>query len=161
MMRWLLERYVPRWAKAHLSIRPGGKPYIERYEMGKLFDTTVILHQYLGADGDRKLHNHPWSWCVGIPLVGGYLEERLVHLCPFTGPQIKLRHIWRFRPNVIHSTDFHRIARVTPGTWTLFVYGKWLGSWGVLEGLPPNATVFHQTDPEIRKYALEKLERIN
>ncbi len=168
MIRWLLERYIHRWAIAHFSIRPEGQPYIERYAMRRpigdrryLKDVGVFLQEYLGADGDRHLHNHPWTWAIGIPLVGGYTEERLVHLCPFRGPRLRMRNIWRFCPNLIMSTDFHRIAVVKPRTWTLFIHGRRLGGWGFLADLPPNAYVFHQTDPQIRKYTLEKLERMD
>lgn len=119
-------------AKAHFSITPGGKPYIERFYMGKPFGIGIFLHQYLDPDGDRQLHNHPWRWSMGIPLVGGYKEERLTHLCPILGVQFELRNIWRLRPNYIRGFDFHRIASVQPGTWTLFIHGKRLGGWGFL-----------------------------
>ena len=119
-------------AKRHFSIKPGGKLYIERYYMGKPFGITVFLHEYLDPDGDRQLHNHPWRWSMGIPLVGGYKEERLIHICPILGVQFVLRNIWWLRPNYIRGFDFHRIASVKPGTWTLFIHGKRLGGWAFL-----------------------------
>ncbi len=152
---WLADR-----ARAHFSIRPNDQPYIERYYLGTLFGVGIFLHQYLAADGDRHLHNHPWTWSMGIPLVGGYLEERLVHLCPIYGPRVTMRTIWRFRPNLILATAFHRIAHVRHGTWTLFVHGRRLGGWGFLQW-QGTAAVFEQTDPTILSYTIRKLETLD
>lgn len=154
-------------AKAHFSITPGGKPYIERFYMGKPFGIGVFLHQYLDPDGDRQLHNHPWRWSMGIPLVGGYKEERLTHMCPFLGVQFVIRNIWWLRPNYIRGFDFHRIASVKPGTWTLFIHGERLGGWGFLFETPyPEAPepgtqtiTFEQNDLEVLEYTKGKLER--
>ncbi len=129
-------------AKKHFSIKPGGELYIERYYMGKPFGLGVFLHEYLDPDGDRQLHNHPWRWSIGIPLVGGYKEERLIHICPILGVQFVLRNIWWLRPNYIRGFDFHRIASVKPGTWTLFIHGKRLGGWAFL----------HEDDGVIQHY---------
>ena len=155
-------------AKSHFSIRPGGKPYIERFYLGNWFGIGVFLHQYLDQDGDRQLHNHPWRWALGIPLMGGYKEERLVHICPHQGVKFDLRNIWRFRPNYIRGFDFHRIASVKPGTWTLFIHGKRVGGWGFLlveERVPSHPEEqeqriwFEQNEEGILKYTREKLER--
>lgn len=171
-------------AKAHFSIKPGGKPYIERYYMGRPFGIGVFLHQYIDSDGDRQLHNHPWRWSIGIPLIGGYKEERLTHICPFQGVQFDLRNIWLFRPNYIRGFDFHRIAKLKPGTWTLFIHGERLGGWGFLFEEPGKAVHytsvsghreidyeidltpgglpriwFEQNDLQVLEYTKRKLER--
>jgi hypothetical protein len=154
-------------AKAHFSIKVGGEEYIERYYLGKWtfwkWELGAFLHEYRNPDGDRQLHNHPWRWCMGIPLVGGYTEERLVHLCPFLGVQFVLRNIWRFRPNYIRGFDFHRIASVKPGTWTLFIHGKRLGGWGFLFEDPLSKELpqmwFEQNDPQVLEYTKGKIER--
>lgn len=179
---WVLTRIAARALARglHQSIRPNGQPYIERYYLGRL----GFLHEYLGEDGDRYLHNHPWRWSMGIPLVGGYTEERLLHLCPFQGPRIRIRNIFTFRPNLIMSTDFHRIAVVKPGTWTLFIHGKRLGGWGFIRSEPgvlehysnasgqrtkdyainvkpygmPDIT-FKQDDPQVLAYTYKRLSR--
>lgn len=112
---------------------PDGTPYLRRYRLGQLANIECYLHQYLGNDAERWLHNHPWRIALGIPLVGGYTEERLTSLDPYRGPITRLRRIRRFRPNVITDADFHRILTVRPGTWTLFLGITRYKEWGFLE----------------------------
>jgi len=111
----------------------GGRPYLERYYLGRLGPVTLYLHRFLGRDGERQVHDHPWTWSVGIPLVGGYTEERLLWLCPHEGWRSVMRRVRWFAPNVITARTFHRVARVEPGTWTLFVHGRRVKGWGFLE----------------------------
>lgn len=157
MIEAICEWFAAR-AKTHQSIRPDGQPYIERYTFGH----GIFLHQYLGSDGDRFLHNHPWRWSVGIPLVGWYKEDRLVHADPFRGVCTKVRHIFRFRPNLIMSTDFHRISATRPGTWTLFIHGERLGGWGymhtVAEYTGMHRIWVEQHDAYVQEYTRVKLE---
>ena len=153
MMRWLCGWLAERaWRKLrHTSIRPEGQPYIERYDLGPIFGFGVLLHEYVGNDAERWLHNHPWRWAVGIPLTGGYTEERLVHMDPFTGLGIRARTIGRFFPNLILSTDFHRIISTKRGTWTLFIYGKRLGGWGFLHSSYDTAECMYSIGVEQRQ----------
>lgn len=125
----LLRLTAPMPARA---IHIGDRPYIERYFVGRWLGCTVYLHRYLGSDGDRQVHDHPWRWAVGIPLVGGYLEERVTGLDPRHGWLAVNRPVRRFRPNLIRATTFHRIVSVEPGTWTLFVHGSRFKGWGFL-----------------------------
>lgn len=111
-----------------------GRRYIERYLAFDLCGYRAYLHRYLAADGDRYVHDHPWPWCVGIPLVGWYDETRLRSLpsqdCPaFT----QCRRIRVGSLNFMGAMSFHRIDRVGIGTWTLFVHGPRFKGWGFLE----------------------------
>lgn len=103
-------------------IKPGGQPYLERYHVLALGQWRVYLHRFHAPDGQGH-HDHPFGWSLAIPLCGGYLEERVRHLDPFAGPVIRHRRMFPGRPNRIRAGDFHRIASVKPGTWTLFIHG--------------------------------------
>ena len=132
LLMWLTRRLPAR------AIRLDGRRYIERYHLGVVAGVTMYLHRYLGADADRHLHHHPWQWSLGIPLVGGYTEERLVRLCPRTGLRTRLRRVGHWWPNLITARTFHRVAAIEPGTWTLFVHAPRHASWGFLELVPPD-----------------------
>lgn len=96
------------------------RPYLERYYLGKILGREVWLHHFLTADGDRHVHSHPW-WATSIILTGGYVEETATlegqgmirSIESLTAPAI----------NRIPAGKLHRIARVTPGTWTLMIVG--------------------------------------
>lgn len=119
------------------TIEINGQPYLERYLVGRAFGVTVYLHRFLTADGERHLHDHPWRFSVGIPLVGGYVEERLDHLDARTGPVSVYRRTRRFWPNVLTTRTFHRIHSVQWGTWTLFAHSPYFRVWGFLRREPP------------------------
>lgn len=109
-----------------------GRPYIERYHVWTCGRLAIYLHRYLGADGDRNLHNHPHRWSLGIPLVGGYVESRVTALCPKQGALTQWVEVRPWRWNWIPAGRFHRIARVTPDTWTLFIAWDRFKFWGEL-----------------------------
>lgn len=112
-------------------IKPGGKPYLERYHVLALGQWRVYLHRFHAPDGQGH-HDHPFGWSLAIPLCGGYMEERVAHLDPYLGPCIRKRRMSPGRPNIIRAGDFHRIAMVKPGTWTLFIHGPRAKDWGHL-----------------------------
>lgn len=116
------------------EIRLDGRPYIERHWVGHCCGLTFYLHRYLGADGDREVHDHPWRFALGIPLSGGYLEERMDGLdlnCP-GGFRVRLVLVRPWRWNLITGGTFHRIMYVLPRTWTLFVHTPTCKGWGFL-----------------------------
>lgn len=81
------------------------------------------LHKFHGPDVAEEEHNHPWSTARTRILRGGYIEVRdgegHVRL---PGDVVTLRP-W----------DFHRVAAVKRGTWTLFYAGRKTGlGWGFL-----------------------------
>lgn len=108
------------------------KHYIERYQVAQFGKVHIYLHRYLGCDGDRQIHDHPWRYALGIPLVGGYAEEVLTALDAGNGWRSKM--VWR-RPwcwNLINARTFHRIAYVEKGTWSLFITFERFKAWGFL-----------------------------
>lgn len=115
-------------------IKPDGNPYIERYYMGRVFGITIYLHRYVGADGrDSGVHDHPWSWAVGIPLAGGYIERVMVRLCSLHGVITRTRFVGRFSFNWLSSNKAHQITAIIPETWTLFLHGGRCKGWGFYE----------------------------
>lgn len=107
-----------------------GKPYLERYWVGRLFGWTFYLHRFVSGDDERQVHDHPWATSLALILCGGYVEERLLALCPDYGWLSAHRRMFPGRINVIRARDFHRITRPRPETWTLFAHGPRVKGWG-------------------------------
>lgn len=104
-----------------------GQAY-ERYFMGRAFGCEIWLHHFQRPDADRHVHDHPW-WAVSVILVGGYLEEVLLDVAGRL--KYSLRRHSAPAINVIGGRTKHRIASVTPGTWTLMIVGPRHGrGWG-------------------------------
>jgi len=100
-------------------------PYLERYYMGKLFGFTFYLHRFVSSDSEKHIHNHPWKHGGSIILSGGYIEERLVDLCPSVSASgCATRKIKRLFFNVVNGNTFHRITYARPKTWTLFFHNS-------------------------------------
>lgn len=56
-------------------ISDGTAPYLQRYYIGTLFGWQFYLHQFVGSDPDRSLHDHPWSKAYSIILSSWYFEQ--------------------------------------------------------------------------------------
>jgi len=122
-MRWLHRICRGRPCRV---IESGGKPYLVRVYLGHWRGWRLYLHRFVTADGERWLHDHPFSGCA-LVLSGGYWEEVL----PALGGMTRLyRRRWL---NWIPCRKFHRIASVRLGTWTLFMHGPHRKAWGFLE----------------------------
>ena len=134
MIAALVRRGLERWSNRlpARAIELHGRPYIDRFHVCTLGRVTVYLHQYHSADGDRELHDHPWTWSVGIPLAGGYNEQRLRWVCAVGGAVTRLRRIRPWRWNWMTVNSAHRVAEYLPGTWTLFVHGERVKHWNFL-----------------------------
>lgn len=125
-----------------------GRPYLERYAMPaclrqlfKRFGVAVYLHRFVSGDSERNVHDHPWPWAVSLVLCGSYVEERVTALCVDDGWQAKEHHVrWI---NVLRSLDFHMITAPESETWTLFIHGPRVKSWGFLHQME-SAVVYHQ-----------------
>lgn len=124
LLMWLTARLPAK------SIDLNGRYYIERYHVLTVGRLTILLHRYFGADGDRQQHDHPHRLSLGIPLIGGYTDERLLALSPKSGAITKRVNIRPWRWNLMHWGRFHRIAAVKPGTWTLFITWHRCKFWG-------------------------------
>lgn len=120
-----------------------GKYYIERYlaKRFKRWNVEIVLHRYLGSDGDRAVHDHPWRLSIGIPITGGYTDERVLGFEPNNGWKSKMVKIRPWRWNFISALRYHRIAYVEPGTWTLFITIKEFKGWGFAHHNPQEGTV--------------------
>ena len=122
-MNWLHRLCLGRPCRV---IESGGKPYLVRIYLAHWRGWRVYLHRFVTSDGERWLHDHPFTGCA-LVLAGGYWEEVL----PALGGMKRLyRRRWL---NWIPGRKFHRIAAVRPGTWTLFVHGPHSKVWGFLE----------------------------
>lgn len=87
------------------------------------FPISIRVHHIVLPDQDRDLHDHPWN-ARTIILRGAYTEDRLGK-----------REIVRQTGDTaaIGFGEYHRITRLSPGgVWTLFITGKYRGTWGFL-----------------------------
>lgn len=122
------------------EIRISNRRYMERHWVGQIGPITCYLHRYLGGDGERNVHDHPWGWAVGIPLTGGYDEERVIGLCHREGWRSRTVRVRPWKWNWLFAGTFHRVARTLPDTWTLFIHGPRIKGWGFLARRWPMAT---------------------
>lgn len=128
---WLIRRAM---RTPYTPIISEGLLYMERYWLfnpypidssgkGNRFPISIRLHHILLPDQDRALHDHPWNARTFI-LRGDYLEQREDG-----------RTHWRMAGDTasLRFGEYHRITHVSPGgVWTLFVTGKYRGTWGFL-----------------------------
>ena len=103
--------------------------YMRRW---KLFDHPAIggiyVHNILLGDQDRHLHDHPFNFTSFI-LRGSYTEVRRIKLGALWGlatPVIRKA----FSVNRVTHFTYHRIADVSPNTWTLVFHGPRTKKWG-------------------------------
>jgi hypothetical protein len=78
------------------------------------------LHHFAAGDEGDEFHDHPWSFTSEV-LVGGYAEDVVVRLSPFTVME------QRRLPGTAHQVDASHIHRITrllePECWTLVTAG--------------------------------------
>ena len=158
-MQWLVRNREP-----FVITRTKGEPvpYLSRWIFRGPLGWSLFVHYFHIADEDEWLHDHPWP-CVGIPVVGGYVEERLTRMCPMAGIRTRKRRIFTFRPNFIGTKTFHRIAKVKQGTWTLFLHGPSTGCFGFLKQRRNKDRfdiIYHQPKDEVIEYARKRDERL-
>lgn len=92
------------------------------------------VHHIARADADRHLHDHPWNF-VSVVLKGGYVEARPTSLDPDFEHESRAERctLTERRAGSVafrRATDRHRIVSVQPDTWTLFITGPKLHTWG-------------------------------
>lgn len=134
-------------------IKLDGAPYLERYRLGSVLGCQAYLHRFVSADGDRHLHDHPWRTAVSLVLCGQYSEERTTLHADGRAEPVRLRKVrWlnviRRHPQAGYC-DLHRIDRVRPETWTLFIHGPWSLPWGFYQVEPAAAGA---GAPQIHQY---------
>jgi hypothetical protein len=104
-----------------------------------LIPFSIRIHHIIRADRDRHLHDHPWSARTWI-LDGWYIEGRdewVDEILEDEGECFHKKTVWyRRAPGDTARLGFkqyHRIAQVADGgAWTLFVFGRYRGTWGFL-----------------------------
>lgn len=130
---WLIRR-AQRTPYRHIMSPDGGTLYMGRWWLFNPYDETtyaprrkwcpisIRVHHIARADEDRHLHDHPWDARTFI-LRGAYCERREL------GPRI----LGPGDTAPLRFGEFHRITDVSArGVWTLFVTGKYRGTWGFL-----------------------------
>lgn len=138
---WLIRR-AKRTPYTHIIGPTSGEVYMERYWLfnpypaessgrRNWFPISIRLHHILREDDDRHLHDHPWN-ARTIILRGGYDEDRPRHPCDWRdGGQAYWRRAGDTAP--LRFGEYHRITAVSKGgVWTLFITGRYRGTWGFL-----------------------------
>lgn len=129
---WLVRRAL-RTPYVHI-VGSDGSLYMERWWLFNPYDPetkrarwpdwvpSVRIHHIHRPDNDRDQHDHPWN-ARTIILQGCYEEVRGdTAFCRVPGDTATLKF-----------GEYHRIAYVPPeGAWTLFITGKFRGTWGFL-----------------------------
>lgn len=95
------------------------------------FPLSIRIHKIVKPDNDRHLHDHPWNARTFI-LKGWYKEERS------KGGRWYVRRTGDTA--TLNFGEYHRIIEICEGgVYTLFVTGKYRGTWGFLvDGLKVN-----------------------
>lgn len=149
---WLIRR-AQRTPYTHIVT--DGVLYMERYWLfnpypaessgqKNWFPISIRLHHIVQPDQDRHLHDHPWNARTFI-LRGWYEEMRPTHnwdgriLDAIEPAGLKLVSVNEYFERVAGETaalkfgEYHRITQISEGgVWTLFVTGKYRGTWGFL-----------------------------
>lgn len=139
---WLIRRAL-RTPYTHIGATDGGGDYMRRFWLfnpypahssGKAnwFPISIRIHHIRRPDQDRHLHDHPWNARTFI-LRGGYTEKRPcapTHDYPYVDDFYNRNE---GETAALKFGEYHRITHVSPdGVWTLFVTGKYRGTWGFL-----------------------------
>jgi hypothetical protein len=139
--RWLIER-AQRSPYEHIE-GPEGDRYMGRWWLFNPYDRetrrarypwcpfSVRIHHICRPDHGRDLHDHPWN-ARTIVLRGYYGEWRLSAVQADRDLGL---HEWQLRDTgdtaKLRYGEFHRISDVCPGgAWTLFITGRYQGTWG-------------------------------
>lgn len=129
--------YAKKTPYSHIMSPDGSETYMERYwvfnpypgtgakRRFEWFPLSIRIHRINVPDKDRHSHDHPWNARTFI-LQGWYRENRN-----------KPRNLNRYRGQGSTATlkfgEYHRITEVSDGgVYTLFVTGKYRGTWGFL-----------------------------
>ena len=87
------------------------------------FDATQMrINRVLGADAPH-LHNHPFEWCWGLILNGGYEHEFFELDADGKPGPTRAKAFGPGDVNFMPHRLFHRIVRAEPETYTLFFRG--------------------------------------
>lgn len=123
---WLFNPY-PSWMEKDAA-KKAGLP-----EPKNWFPISIRLHKIMRADFDRDKHDHPWN-ARTIILRGGYAEVRLGYEFP-GGEFVRQVDVSYLRiagdTAKLRFGEYHQIIEVPDeGVWTMFITGKYRGTWG-------------------------------
>jgi hypothetical protein len=131
---WLI-RCAQRTPYLHIYSPDGTQVYMYRWWLFNAYDNetrqtkyrwcpvSIRLHRIMTPDNDRHLHDHPWD-ARTIILKGWYQELR-------QGAGRVMRYPGHSA--AIGYGEYHQIRYVClGGAWTLFITGKYRGTWGFL-----------------------------
>lgn len=113
---WLFNPYPVSGAKSRYSWLP----------------LSIRIHKIVKPDDDRHLHDHPWNARTFI-LKGWYNEIRQAEgIQSLFGDFVNLQRT-KGDTACLSFGEYHRITEVSEGgVYTLFVTGKYRGTWGFL-----------------------------
>lgn len=122
----------PRWAlfeRYDIPDAMGRGTYLTRWRIVQTPWFGIYVHRINVYDGDRHLHDHPWSF-VSVVLRGGYVEARQIDptsKSPFLRFAKRGFLSFAFR----RAETLHRItALLRRPTWTLVLVGRRRREWG-------------------------------
>jgi hypothetical protein len=143
---WLITRamrtpYTPIYT-------PDGRLYMSRYWLFNpypantsgqsarwRFPISIRIHHILLPNADRAHHDHPWN-ARTIILRNYYVESRPRPFNPYITSSADHDQLhWRNTGDTatLNFGEYHYISHVPlEGVWTLFITGKYRGTWGFL-----------------------------
>ena len=132
---WLIRR-AQRTPYLHIYSPDGSEVYMYRWWLFNPYDNetrqakypwcpvSIRVHRIMTPDNDRHLHDHPWNARTVI-LKGWYTEHRQ------GSPTTHARLPGDTAP--LQFGEYHQIRYVMDGgATTLFITGKYRGTWGFL-----------------------------
>lgn len=151
-------KYVASKLPYREIVRENGDIYLTRYalfgfmpnrSLESKFPISLYLHHFHRPDADDAPHNHPWKWSCSFVLSGGYIEFRANEDPETSYCKGWTRRIKPFRFNWISHSCYHLVKELKgKETWTLFLAGPRISSWGFLD--------FERGHIEWRQYLTEK-----
>ena len=117
--------------------RDDGQVYLKRWHViprNRFFN--VYLHQFLGSDDDRALHDHPWGF-LSVVLKGGYWEHKGDGWAKWRGAgsvayrKAKTAHRVELDYEIAGLNEAAQpVGAVEKPAWTLIFTGPVMRSWG-------------------------------
>lgn len=120
------------WFTGYLPCRfinDGEHDYLERYYLFTIFGWRFYIHQFVGSDPDRGLHDHPFAKAYSVILSGWYYEVT-------RSGERKVRWF-----NSLTGDTFHRVVlpqrwMCDEPCWTLFMHkAGCVKPWGFLKAI--------------------------
>jgi hypothetical protein len=140
IFNYLLKR-AKKTPYSHIYGVEDNELYMERYWLFNAYPVSgekrrfnwlpiaIRVHKIVKEDNDIHLHDHPWNARTFI-LKGWYQEKRQHKTIPDTHSLIKRN---AGDTATLKFGEYHKITQISiGGVYTLFVTGKYQGTWGFL-----------------------------